>query len=85
MAHLNGASDQNLVVNASAFTACPTADPGFVYLDMLVRAATDAILVRADHSGAQFVEDLKGRIVTRGPSCRWNWTADMPGVWLATR
>jgi hypothetical protein len=67
MAHLNGASDQNLVVNASAFTACPTADPGFVYLDMLVRAATDAILVRADHSGAQFVEDLKGRLVTREP------------------
>jgi hypothetical protein len=48
MAHLNGAGDQNLVVNASAFAACPTADPGFVHLDMLVCAATDAILVRAD-------------------------------------
>src|SRR5271165_1447750 len=67
MAHLNGAGDQNLVVNASAFAACPTADPGFVHLDMLVRAATDAILVRADHSGAQFVEDLKGCLVTREP------------------
>src|SRR3984893_10847349 len=67
MAHLNGAGDQNLVVNASAFAACPTADPGFVHLDMLVRAATDAILVRADHSGAQFVKDLKGCLVTREP------------------
>src|SRR6202050_1203515 len=67
MAHLNGAGDQNLVVNASAFAACPAADPGFVHLDMLVRAATDAILVRADHSGAQFVEDLKGCLVTREP------------------
>ena len=67
MAHLNGAGDQNLVVNAAAFAACPTADPGFVHLDMLVRAATDAILVRADHSGAQFVEDLKGCLVTREP------------------
>src|ERR1700684_1827770 len=28
MAHPNGAGDQNLVVNASAFAACPTADPG---------------------------------------------------------
>src|ERR1022692_847503 len=52
MAHLNGAGDKNLVVNASTFAACSTANPGFVHLDMLVRAATDAILVRADHSGA---------------------------------
>src|SRR5271168_20402 len=28
MAHLNGARDQNLVVNASAFAACATTDPG---------------------------------------------------------
>src|ERR1019366_9998066 len=67
MARLNGAGDHSLVVNASAFAACPTADPGFVHLDMLVRVAADAILVRADHSGAQFVEDLKGCLVTREP------------------
>ena len=67
MAHLNGAGDQNLVVNASAFAACPAADPGFVHLDVLARAATDAIPVRADHSGTQFVEDLKGCLVTREP------------------
>src|SRR5208283_5382662 len=65
MAHLDGAGDQNLVVYASAFAACPTADPGFVHLDMLARSATDAILVRADHSRAQFVKDLKGSLVTR--------------------
>jgi len=64
-AHLNGAGDQNHVVNASAFAVCPTADPGFVHLDMLVRVATDAILVRPDHSRTQFVEDLKSRLVTR--------------------
>ena len=34
---------------------------------MLVRAATDAILIGADHSGAQFVENLKGCLVTREP------------------
>src|SRR5208283_868297 len=48
MAHLNGAGNQNLGVNPSAFSACPTADPGFVHLDMLVRAATDAILIGAE-------------------------------------
>jgi len=67
MAHFNGAGDQNLVVNASVFAARGTADPGFVHLDMLVRAAADAILIRADLSGAQFVEDLKGCLVTREP------------------
>ena len=85
MAHFNSAGDQNLVVNTSAFAACPTADPGFVHLDMLVRTATDAVSIRANHSGAQFVEDLKSCLITRIPSCRWNWTADMPGVWLASR
>jgi hypothetical protein len=54
-------------VTASAFAACPTADPGFVHLDMLVRAATYAILVRADRSDAQLMEDLKGCLVTREP------------------
>ena len=66
-AHLNGAGDQNLVVNPSAFAACPTADPGLVHLDMLVGAATHAILIGADHSGAQFVKDLKRCLVTREP------------------
>jgi hypothetical protein len=42
MAHLNGAGDQNLVVNAPPLTACPAADPAFVHLDMLICAATDA-------------------------------------------
>src|SRR5665811_2293436 len=67
MAHLNGAGDQNLVVNASAFAAGPTPDPGFVRLDMLVRTATDAVLVRADHADAQFVENLKSCLITRAP------------------
>ncbi len=85
MAHLNGAGNQNLVVNPSAFPACPTADPGFVHLDMLVRVATDAILIGADHSGAQFVEDLKGCLVTREPELPLELDGRHAGVWLATR
>jgi len=67
MANLDGAGDQDLVVNASAFAACSTADPAFVYLDMLIRTATDAVLVRADHSGAQLMENLKSCLITRDP------------------
>ena len=67
MAHLNGTGDQNLVVNAPTFAACPTADPAFVHLDMLVRTATDAVLVRANHSCAQFVENLKSCLITCNP------------------
>ena len=67
MARLNSAGDKNLVVNASAFASCPTANPRLVHLDMLIRAPTDTILVRADHSGAEFVQDLKGCLVTREP------------------
>jgi hypothetical protein len=42
MAHFNGAGEQNLVVNTSAFTERATADPSFVHRDMLVRAAAEA-------------------------------------------
>ena len=51
MAHLNGAGDQNLVVHTPAFAARPATDPAFVHLDMLVRTATDAVPIRANHSG----------------------------------
>jgi hypothetical protein len=84
-AYLDGARDQNLVVNASACAACPTADAGLVHLDKFVRAATDAILVRADHSSAQPVEELEGGLGTRVPKLPLDLAADMPGVWLATR
>ena len=67
MAHLNGAGDQNLVVNAPTLTACPAANPAFVHLDMLFCAATDAVLIRAHHSGAQFVEKLKSCLIPRDP------------------
>src|SRR5271166_2938582 len=65
MAHLDGAGDQNFVVHASAFAACAAADPGFVHFDVFVRATPDAILVRADHSGAKLMEDLEGCLIAR--------------------
>jgi hypothetical protein len=67
MAHFNGTSNQNLVVDASALAACPTADAGLVDLDMLVRASTDPIPDGTDHSSAELVENLKGSFVARKP------------------
>jgi len=46
--HLDGASDEGLVVNAPAFATRATADPCFVDLDMLVRATADAIPIGAN-------------------------------------
>src|SRR5271166_4234782 len=45
--------------------ACAAADPGFVHFDVFVRATPDAILVRADHSGAKLMEDLEGCLIAR--------------------
>src|SRR5208337_1431603 len=55
------------VIHASAFAACAAADPGFVHFDVFVRATPDAILVRADHSGAKLMEDLEGCLIARQP------------------
>ena len=67
MAHLNGAGDQNLVVNASVLTTCAATNPAFVHLDMLFCAATDSVLVRAHHSGAQLVKNLKSCLIPCDP------------------
>jgi hypothetical protein len=67
VADFDGAADQNLVVNTPAFAARSATDPAFVHLDMLVRTATDAVSIRANHSGAQFVENLKSCLITCNP------------------
>ena len=67
VAHLNGAGDQNLVVYTPTFAARSATDPAFIHLYMLVRTATDAVPIRANHSGAQFVENLKSCLITRNP------------------
>src|ERR1022692_3712471 len=53
-----GDDGKTLVVTPPPPPGGPAADPAFVHLDMLVCAATDAVLVRAHHSGAQLVENL---------------------------
>src|SRR5271157_5672206 len=53
------------IKRASVFAACAAADPGFVHFDVFVRATPDAILARADHSGAKLMEDLEGCLIAR--------------------
>jgi hypothetical protein len=62
-AHLDGACDESFVMNAPAFPTRAAADPRLVDLDMLVRAAADAIPIGANHSSAELVEKLKGGLV----------------------
>lgn len=63
LADLDGAGDKRLVVNAPAFPARLTANPGFIDLDVILNP-TDPICVRADHSGPQLVQDLEGGLVS---------------------
>ncbi len=51
------------MMDTAALAPSPTAYPGFVHLDILICTATDAILIWADHSSANFVKDLKSSFV----------------------
>ena len=65
MAHLDGAGDQNFVVHASAFAAWwPPIQVSSTSTCSFARPP-DAILVRADHSGAKLMEDLEGCLIAR--------------------
>jgi len=65
MAHLDGTGDENLVVNTTAFPTRSPANPGFVYLNMVLGLSTNSVLVGPHHARAELVEDLKGRLVAR--------------------
>jgi acyl CoA:acetate/3-ketoacid CoA transferase len=84
--NLDRTGDENHVVNASALAASTAADIGFIGLNVISGVATNPILVGTHHAGPQFVKNLESRLVTlQSESCCWNWTADIPGVWLATK
>lgn len=65
MAHLNGTSDENLVMDAPAFAASPSTNPCFVYLDMLPQLAADTILIGSNHTSAELVKNAESRLVAR--------------------
>src|ERR1700676_789717 len=66
-ANLDGGNNQRLFVGMAplAFSSRLAADVAFVNLDVIAASdiAADRIAVRPHHSGAQLVQDLKGRFV----------------------
>jgi len=84
MARLNSAGDKNLVVNASAFASCrPPTHVSSTSTCSFARHRYD--LGAADHSGAEFVQDLKGCLVTREPELPLELDSGHSGVCVATR
>ncbi len=67
MTHLDGAGDEDFVVDAPAFATRPSADPCFVHFDMLTGLTADPVLVGTHHGRAELVEDAKGGFIAREP------------------
>ena len=65
LADFDSACDQHFVGDAPSLAARSTADPAFIDLDVLVRLAADPILIRTNHSSAEFVEYLECRFIAR--------------------
>ena len=65
VAHLDGARDENLVMDAPAFATGPSSDPGLIRFNMFLRLATNLVALRAYHSGAQLMKDAEGRLIAR--------------------
>jgi hypothetical protein len=65
MAHFNGTSDENLVVDTPALAASPSTNPCLVYLNMFPWLAANTILIGPHHASAELVENAEGRLIAR--------------------
>ena len=65
--HLNRSSHKSLMVNASPLSACTSAHPSFISLDMLAWFSTNPILIWAHHANTQLVKYLEGGFIARKP------------------
>ena len=59
--HFDGTYYGSLVMHAASFSASFAADVAFVYLYRVI--ASDSITLRANHARAEFVENLKRRLI----------------------
>lgn len=67
LANLNSTSHNALIVNATAFAACPPADISLIDLDVLIGFAANPVLSGPHHAGAELVEDLECRLIAGQP------------------
>src|ERR1700751_168779 len=65
LANHHSTDDKNLIVDATAFAARSAPDPGFTDCNVLAGPAADPVLIRSHHPRAEFVEDLKRRLIAR--------------------
>lgn len=79
VANLDGGRDQRLVVNTSPFATRPAPNVGFVHLDMLIRAPADPVLIRPNHTRAEFMDKLKGGFVGPQPKLALELNRADPG------
>ena len=65
VAHLHGAGDENLMMDAPAFASGPSSNPRFIDFDMLLRLAANLVALGTHHPGAQLMKDTEGRLIAR--------------------
>jgi len=65
VAHLYGAGDENLVMDAPAFASGPSSNPRFIDFDMLLRLAANLVALGTHHPGAELMKDAESRLVAR--------------------
>src|ERR1700737_395229 len=58
LADFYSTSNKDFVVNATAFAARPATDPSLIDLDVPAWVATNPVLIRAHHAGAELVKNL---------------------------
>ena len=63
--HLDGARDENLVMDAPTFAASSSPNPGFIRFNMFLRLTANLIALRAHHAGAQLVKYAEGCLIAR--------------------
>ena len=67
LANFNSTSHNALIVDATAFAACPPADISLICLDVLIGFAANPVLSGPHHAGAELVEDLECRLIAGQP------------------
>ena len=65
LANFDGTSHEHHVLDAAPLAACASAHTGFIGLNNFAKLAADPVLVGADHTNPEFVENLVGVLVAR--------------------
>jgi len=65
--HLYCTGDKNLIMDATAFAARASADPGFIGFDVFIWFTSNTVLIRTYHAGAELVEYLENCLIAFQP------------------